>query len=94
MQEVCHNEIFLPLLKIFMDLAYHMKWFDITDSVLYDLNEWRNRPLKKCYAFTFVEYMYVSLRNDYEVKECAVYVILGYDLHGHKEILGVWLSES
>ena len=35
-----------------------------------------------------------TLRNDYEVKECAVYVILGYDLHGKKEILGIWLSES
>lgn len=67
---------------------------DITDSVLDELNEWRNRPLKKCYAFTFVDCMYVTLRNDYEVKECAVYVILGYDLHGHKEILGIWLSES
>ena len=67
---------------------------DITDSVLDELNEWRNRPLKKCYAFTFVDCMYVTLRNDYEVKECAVYVTLGYDLHGHKEILGIWLSES
>ena len=67
---------------------------DITDAILDELTEWRNRPLKKCYAFTFVDCMYVTLRNDYEVKECAVYVILGYDLHGHKEILGIWLSES
>ena len=67
---------------------------DITDAILDELNEWRNRPLKKCYAFTFVDCMYVTLRNDYEVKECAVYVILGYDLRGHKEILGIWLSES
>lgn len=67
---------------------------DITDSVLEELEEWRNRPLKKCYAFTFVDCMYVTLRHDYEVKECAVYVILGYDLHGKKDILGIWLSES
>lgn len=67
---------------------------DITDAVLDELNEWRNRPLKKCYAFTFVDCMYVTLRSDYEVKECAVYVILGYDLNGHKDILGIWLSES
>lgn len=67
---------------------------DITDSILEELNEWRNRPLKKCYAFTFVDCMYVTLRSDYEVKECAVYVILGYDLKGQKDILGIWLSES
>ena len=67
---------------------------EITDAILDELNEWRSRPLKKCYAFTFVDCMYVTLRNDYEVKECAIYVILGYDLQGHKEILGIWLSEN
>lgn len=67
---------------------------DITDSILEELEERKNRPLKKCYAFTFVDCMYVTLRHDYEVRECAVYVILGYDLHGNKDILGIWLSES
>ena len=67
---------------------------DITDTILPELEEWRNRPLKKCYPFLFVDCMYVSLRQDYEVKECAVYVILGYDLHGGKEVLGLWLSPT
>ena len=67
---------------------------DITDSILNELNEWRSRPLSKCYAFAFVDCMYVTLRSDYETKECAVYVILGYDLSGKKEILGIWLSET
>lgn len=67
---------------------------DITDAVISELEEWRNRPLKKCYAFVFVDCLYVTLRSDYEAKECAVYVILGYDLSGRKEILGLWISES
>lgn len=67
---------------------------DITDAVIPELEEWRNRPLKKCYAFVFVDCLYVTLRSDYEAKECAVYVILGYDLNGRKEILGLWISES
>lgn len=67
---------------------------DITDAVLPDLEEWRNRTLKKCYAFIFVDCLYVTLRSGYEAKEYAVYVILGIDLNGHKEILGLWLSES
>ena len=67
---------------------------DITDAILPKLEEWRNRPLKKCYAFLFVDCMYVTLRSGYEAKECAVYTILGYDLNGHKDILGLWLSES
>lgn len=49
----------------------------ITDSVLPELEEWQNRPLAKCYAFVFVECMHVTLRENYEVKEYAVYTILG-----------------
>lgn len=67
---------------------------DITDVILPEAEEWRNRPLKKCYAFLFVDCMYVSVRSDYEAKEMAVYTILGYDLEGQKEILGLWLGAS
>ena len=66
----------------------------ITDCVLEELNEWQNRPLKKFYPFVFVDCMYVMIRYEYEVKETAVYTILGYDKDGHKDILGLWLNES
>ena len=67
---------------------------DITDAILPELEEWRARPLKKCYPFLFVDCMYVSLRQEYEINQVAVYVILGYDLAGNKEILGLWLSPT
>ncbi len=67
---------------------------DITDAILPEVEEWRNRPLKKCYAFLFVDCMYVTMRSDYEAKETAVYSILGYDLTGQKEILGLWLNPT
>ena len=67
---------------------------DITDAVLPEVEEWRNRPLKKCYPFIFVDCMYVSVRSEYEAKEEAVYTILGYDLEGHKEILGLWMDAT
>ena len=38
--------------------------------------------------------MYVTLRKEYETKSCAVYVILGYDVNGIKDIPGLWISES
>lgn len=66
----------------------------ITDCVLEELNEWQNRPLKKFYPFVFVDCMYVTIRYEYEVKETAVYTILGYDKDGHKDILGLWLQET
>ena len=68
--------------------------FKITDSVLQQLEEWQNRPLKKFYTFLFVDCLYVTIRKDYETKNYAVYVILGYDVDGQKDILGLWLSES
>ena len=67
---------------------------DITDTILPEVEEWRNRPLKKCYPFIFVDCMYVTLRGEYESREQAVYVILGYDLEGKKEILGLWMDVS
>lgn len=67
---------------------------EITDLIIPEMEEWQSRPLKKCYAFLFVDCMFVYLRDGYETKECAVYTILGYDLSGQKEILGMWLNET
>jgi len=66
----------------------------ITDKVLDQLTEWQNKPLKKLYTFLFVDCMYVSIKKDYETKSYAVYSILGYDVNGNKDILGLWLNES
>ena len=67
---------------------------DITDCVLERQQEWQNRPLKACYPFVFVDCMYVTLRKDYETKKYAVYTMLGYDIDGKKDILGLWLNET
>ena len=67
---------------------------DITDAIIPELENWQNRPLSQCYAFLFVDCLYVTVRNDYEVKEYAVYAVLGYDINGNKEILGLWLNET
>lgn len=66
----------------------------ITDRVIDTANEWQNRPLKKFYTFLFVDCLYVSIRKEMETKSCAVYVILGYDVNGTKDILGIWIGES
>lgn len=67
---------------------------NITDSVLDRLEDWQNRPLKKIYTFLFIDCMYVTIRGDYETKNYAVYTILGYDINGMKDILGLWLNET
>ena len=66
----------------------------ITDCVLDKLDDWQNRPLKRMYTFMCVDCMYVTIRKEYESKNYAVYTILGYDIDGEKDILGLWLNES
>lgn len=67
---------------------------NITDRVIETADEWRNRPIKKFYTFLFVDCLYVSIRKDMENKNCAVYVILGYDVNGVKDILCLWIGEA
>ncbi|MBD5136646.1 MAG: IS256 family transposase [Lachnospiraceae bacterium] len=67
---------------------------NITDHVIETADEWQNRPLKKFYTFLFVDCLYVSVRKEMETKNCAVYVILGYDVNGIKDILGLWIGEA
>ena len=50
----------------------HEKISDITDMVLPEIDEWQQRPLDKCYPFIFVDCMYVTIRNQYEVKDVNV----------------------
>ena len=66
----------------------------ITDRVIGTAQEWQNRPLKKFYTFLFVDCLYVSIRKEMETKSRAVYVILGYDVNGVKDILGLWIGEA
>ena len=72
----------------------HEKISKITDRVLETAKEWQNRPLKQFYTFCFVDCLYVTIRQERDTKNCAVYTILGYDVNGCKDILGLWISET
>ena len=67
---------------------------EITNNVIECIEQLQNRPLKKFYPFLFVYCLYVNIYKDYEVKNCAIYTILGYDIDGMKEILGFWINET
>ena len=66
----------------------------ITDSAAEEYLKWQERPLKKMYAFLFVDCLYVSIRTEYETKKHAIYTIVSYDLDGRKDILGLWIAET
>ncbi len=67
----------------------------ITDSILEDVKQWLNRPLKPMYTFVFVDCIYVKIKNDVGmVDNQAIYVILGIDAEGCKEVLGLHASPT
>jgi len=66
----------------------------ITDAVIDKAKEWQNRPLEPIYAIVFMDALFLKLRVDGRVKNVAAYLMVGIDLEGKKECLGIWLGQS
>jgi len=66
----------------------------MTDAVLEDVTEWRNRPLDKLYPIVFMDGFVAKCRLDGRVCNRAVYVIYGIDMSGRKNVLGLYLGEN
>ena len=66
----------------------------ITDKVIPALNEWRTRPLQSVYAFVYLDCMHYKVRENGRVVTRAIYNILGVDLEGKKDLIGMYVSES
>lgn len=66
----------------------------ITDAVLEEVTEWRNRPLDKLYPIIFIDGFVVKGRLDNVVSNRTVYVIYSITLEGKKEVLGLYLGET
>lgn len=66
----------------------------ITDRVLPALKAWQNRPLYSIYAVCWLDAMFYKVRVDGKVTTRVLYSVIGLNLHGKKEVLGLYLSES
>ena len=70
---------------------------DITrliSAVSEETEKWRSRKLKPMYVFTYADCLYVPIKDDITSSKKAVYVIIGVDVHGYKEILGLWIDKT
>lgn len=64
-------------------------------NVISDVVEkWRNRPLKPMYVFTYADCLYVPIFDKIKTEKKAFYVIVGVNVEGRKEVLGVWCDKS
>ena len=66
----------------------------VTDKILPLLQEWRNRPLEAVYPFVWLDAIHYKVRHEGRVKSRAVYCIIGLNLEGYKELLGMYIGES
>ncbi len=66
----------------------------VTDNVMDEVRSWQNRPLEAIYAIVYFDALIVKVRQDKRIINKAVYVALGVDLTGRKDILGLCISEN
>jgi transposase-like protein len=66
----------------------------VTDAVLAQVVEWQSRPLDAVYPIVYLDCIRVKIRQDRQIVNKAVYLALGVNMAGQKELLGLWLSEN
>ena len=66
----------------------------VTDKLLPQITEWRNRPLESLYSIVFLDAMFFKAKQENKVVTKVIYNIMGITRSGHKEILGFYACES
>jgi len=80
LEELYHTEISPTLIS------------NVTASVLEDVKAWQARPLEALYPILFLDAINVKVRDEGQVQRRAVYLALGINLDGEKELLGLWMA--
>ena len=66
----------------------------ITDKILPIAKEWQQRPLEAVYAVVFLDAIHYHVRSEGQIVKKAVYIALGINLDGKKDVLGMWVGEN
>lgn len=66
----------------------------ITDKILPIAKEWQQRPLEAVYAVVFLDAIHYHVRSEGQIVKKAVYIAIGIDLDGKKDVLGMWVGEN
>lgn len=66
----------------------------VTDEVMNEVREWQNRPLDQVYPIIIFDALRVKIRDEGVVRNKAVYLALGINLEGIKDVLGLWIEQT
>ncbi len=67
---------------------------EVTDEVMTETVAWQNRPLERMYPVVFFDALRVKIRTDGLVVNKAVYLALGIDANGERDVLGLWIEQT
>jgi transposase-like protein len=65
----------------------------ISEKIMPEVSAWQNRPLSKVYPFIFMDAIHYKVKENHQYLTKAAYVVLGINMDGYKDILGVWIGE-
>ena len=66
----------------------------VTDAVMDEVRAWQNRPLGRVYPIVYLDCIMVKIRDSAHILNKAVYLAIGINLEGVKEVLGLWIAQS
>lgn len=66
----------------------------ITDKILPIVKEWQERPLEEIYAVVFMDAIHYHVRHEGRIVKRAVYIAIGIDMDGHKDVLGMYVGQN
>lgn len=66
----------------------------ITDKVWPEIEAWQTRPLDEVYPFVWLDALFYKVRQDGQIKSMAAYLVLGMNVEGEKDLLGIYLAET
>jgi len=66
----------------------------ISEKIMPDVTAWQNRPLEAVYPFVFMDAIHYKVKENHQYITKAAYVVLGINLDGQKDILGIWIGEN
>jgi len=67
---------------------------NVTNKIVPLIKEWQNRPLQSVYAVVFLDAIHFKVKQDGAIVNKAAYMVIGIDLDGHKDVLGIWVGEN
>ncbi len=66
----------------------------VTNAAIEQVREWQMRPLDEVYPIVYLDCIVLKIRQDKRVIKKAIYLAVGVNLDGQKELLGMWISEN